>query len=88
VALFGDWQETYSGSAVAGTVPTPTGSISKVVSGHVHDIQFGTRPTIWLTDNIAFQGQFSGQWESNNNLSSAFGGLGKSGWLGYLTLAR
>ena len=82
VALFGDWQETYSGSAVAGTVPTPTGSIGKVVSGHVHDIQFGTRPTIWLTDNIAFQGQFSGQWESNNNLSSAFGGLGRSGWLG------
>jgi maltoporin len=79
VALFGDWEETYNGSAVGGVDNLGN---SKVVSGHVHDIQFGTRPTVWLTDNIALQGQFSGNWESNNINGSGYAGFGKPGWLG------
>jgi hypothetical protein len=55
--------------------------VSKVVSGRVHDVQFGTRPAFWLADNIALQGQFSAQYESNNNIAG-YPGFGKSGWLG------
>jgi maltoporin len=93
VGLFGDWEETYSGYAVAGTVGpgigmggnvvnpgiTPT---NKVVSGLTHDVQFGTRPAIWFADNIALQGQFSAQYESNNTSGSGYPGFGKNGWLG------
>jgi maltoporin len=93
IGLFGDWEETYNGSAVGGTTGPGLGnglvqvapgaaSVSKVVSGHVHDIQFGTRPAIWITDNIAIQGQFSGNYESNNTNGSGFPGFGHNGWLG------
>jgi maltoporin len=93
VGLFGDWQETYNGSAVGGTTGPGLGnglnevapgalSVSKVVSGHVHDVQFGMRPAVWITDNIAIQGQFSGNYESNNTNGSGFPGFGHSGWLG------
>jgi hypothetical protein len=41
VALFGDGKKPIMVRRSLGTEPTPTGSISKVVSGHVHDIQFG-----------------------------------------------
>jgi maltoporin len=93
VALFGDWQETYSGSAAGGTTGPGIGAggnvvdpgaatVSRVVSGHVHDVQFGMRPAIWLADNIAIQGQFSGNYESNNINGSGYPGFGKSGWLG------
>jgi maltoporin len=92
VGLFGDWEESYSGFAFGGTtgpglgqggnVVNPNeGIVSKVVSGRVHDFQFGARPAFWLADNIALQGQFSGQYESNNNIPG-FPGFGKSGWLG------
>ncbi len=92
VAFFGDWEDSYSGFAFGGTtgpglgqggnVVNPTEPIvSKVVSGHVHDVQFGTRPAFWVADNIALQGQFSGQYESNNNIAG-YPGFGKSGWLG------
>jgi maltoporin len=92
VALFGDWEESYSGFAFGGTtgpglgqggnvVNANEGIVSKVVSGRVHDFQFGTRPAVWLADNIAIQGQFSGQYESNNNIAG-YPGFGKSGWLG------
>ena len=94
VGLFADWEESYEGSAVGGTtgpgvgafggniVKPSEGIVSKVVSGHVHDVQFGTRPCFWLTDNIAIQGQFSGNYESNNRNGSGYPGFGKSGWLG------
>ncbi len=93
VALFGDWEESYFGSAIAGTTGPGIGIggnvvnpnepvINKVVSGRVHDFQFGTRPAIWFADNIALQGQFSGQYESNNTVGSGYPGFGKSGWLG------
>jgi maltoporin len=93
VGLFADWQEIYSGSAIGGTTGPGIGAggvvvspntpvVSKIVSGHVHDIQFGARPAFWLSDNIAIQGQFSGSWESNNINGSGFPGFGKSGWLG------
>jgi maltoporin len=93
VALFADWQESYSGSAVGGTTGPGIGNggnvvapnaptVTKIVSGRVHDVQFGMRPAIWVTDNIAIQGQFSGNWESNNDNGSGFKGFGKSGWLG------
>ena len=92
VGLFGDWEETYSGFAFGGTTGPGLGQggnvvnpnepiVSKIVSGHVHDIQFGARPAFWLADNIAIQGQFSGQWESNNNIPG-YPGFGKAGWLG------
>jgi LamB porin len=93
VALFGDWQEYYQGSAVAGqtgpgngvggAVVDPTAAfVNKIVSGRVHDFQFGTRPAIWFSDNLALQGQFSAQYESNNTNGSGFPGFGKNGWLG------
>jgi hypothetical protein len=93
LGLFGDWEETYSGFAVGGNsgpgvgiggnvVDPGAATVSKIVSGHVHDIQFGTRPAFWLTDNIAIQGQASGQWESNNTNGSGYPGFGHSGWLG------
>ena len=93
VGIFGDWQESYFGSAVGGQVGPGVAAVggavvdpsqpftNKVVSGHVHDVQFGTRPAIWLADNIAIQGQFGAQWESTNNVSG-FPGFGRSGWLG------
>ncbi|MBV8098843.1 MAG: carbohydrate porin [Verrucomicrobia bacterium] len=92
VAFFGDWEDSYSGFAFGGTTGPGLGQgnnvvnanepiVSKVVSGHVHDFQFGTRPAVWLADNIALQGQFSGQYESNNNIAG-YPGFGKSGWLG------
>jgi maltoporin len=93
VGLFGDWEESYAGSAVGGTVGPGIGNggnvvnanqaiQSKVVSGHVHDVQFGMRPAIWFSDNIALQGQFSGNYESNNTNGSGFPGFGHEGWLG------
>jgi maltoporin len=92
IGLFGDWEESYSGFAFGGTtgpglgqggnvVNANEGIVSKVVSGRVHDFQFGTRPAFWIADNIAIQGQFSGQYESNNNIPG-YPGFGKSGWLG------
>jgi maltoporin len=93
VGLFGDWEETYNGYAVGGNTGPGIGiggnvvdpgaaTVSKIVSGHVHDVQFGMRPAFWFADNIALQGQFSGQWESNNTNGSGYPGFGKSGWLG------
>jgi hypothetical protein len=93
IGLFADWEFSYNGSAVGGTTGPGIGvggnavapdaiPVSKIVSGHVHDVQFGMRPAIWLADNIAFQGQFGAQWESNNNQGSGYPGFGKSGWLG------
>jgi maltoporin len=93
VGIFGDWQEYYGGSAVGGQVGPGIAQvggnvvnanqpfINKVASGRVHDVQFGARPAVWLADNIAIQGQFGAQWESNNN-QSGYPGFGKSGWLG------
>lgn len=92
VAFFGDWEDSYSGFAFGGTTGPGLGQggnvvnpneaiVSKVVSGHVHDVQFGTRPAFWIADNIALQGQFSAQYESNNNIAG-YPGFGKSGWLG------
>ena len=93
IGIFGDWQEYYGGSAVGGQVGPGIAQVggnvvepnqpfvNKVVSGRVHDVQFGARPAVWLADNIAIQGQFGAQWESNNN-QSGFPGFGKSGWLG------
>jgi maltoporin len=92
VAFFGDCEDSYSGFAFGGTTGPGLGQggnvvnpnepiVSKVVSGHVHDVQFGTRPAFWVADNIALQGQFSGQYESNNNIAG-YPGFGKSGWLG------
>jgi maltoporin len=93
VGIFGDWQEYYGGSAVGGQVGPGIAQVGgnvvepnqpfvdKVASGRVHDVQFGARPAVWLADNIAIQGQFGAQWESNNN-QSGFPGFGKSGWLG------
>ena len=92
VAFFGDWEDSYSGFAFGGTTGPGLGQgnnvvnsnepiVSKVVSGHVHDVQFGTRPAFWVADNIALQGQFSAQYESNNNIAG-YPGFGKAGWLG------
>jgi hypothetical protein len=96
LGLWANWQETYNGSAVGGTTGPGLGTggnvvnpsepvVNKIVTGHVHDIDFGIRPAIWLADNIALQGQFAGMWESNQDNSDASGtpGFGaKHGWLG------
>jgi maltoporin len=93
VALFGDWEESYNGYAtggqtgpgvgLGGNVVDPSEAVvNKIVSGHVHNVQFGTRPAIWFADNLALQGQFSAQYESNNSNGSGYPGFGKSGWLG------
>jgi maltoporin len=92
VGLFGDWEDSYNGFAYGGSTGTGLGQggnevnpnaniVTKVVSGHVHDFQFGTRPAIWLADNIAIQGQAGAQWESSNNIPG-YPGFGHSGWLG------
>jgi maltoporin len=94
VGLWADWNESYNGSAVAGTVGPGVGLggnvanpnvpiSSKIASGHTHWVEFGTRPAIWIADNIAIQGQFSGTYESNTTGgASGFPGFGHSGWLG------
>jgi maltoporin len=99
IGMWANWQETYGGSAVGGTTgPGPGGSdaggnvinpnvvpVSKIVTGHVHDVDFGIRPAFWIADNIALQGQFAGMYESNQDNSDASGtpGFGaKHGWLG------
>jgi maltoporin len=94
VGIFGDWQESYFGSPVVGTVGPGIAGVGgnvvnpnivpslKTVSGHVHDVQFGARPAIWFADNLALQGQFGGQYESNNANGSGFPGFGRSGWMG------
>jgi LamB porin len=57
--------------------------VNKIISGRVHDVDFGMRPAVWLTDNIAIQGSFAGLWESNSGANgSGYPGFGKSGWLG------
>jgi maltoporin len=93
VGLFGDWEESYNGYAIGGASGPGIGlggnvvapgatAVSKIVSGHVHDVQFGARPAIWFADNLAFQGQFGAQYESNNRQGSGYPGFGHSGWLG------
>jgi maltoporin len=94
VALWANWNENYGGSAVGGTtgpgvgiggnVVNPNEPVtSKIASGRTHWVDFGTRPAVWIADNIAIQGQFSGVYESNTtNGASGFPGFGKSGWLG------
>jgi maltoporin len=94
VALWGNWNESYNGSAVGGftgpgvgiggnVVDSSAASVSKVASGHTHWVDFGTRPAFWIADNIAIQGQFSGVYESNTtNGASGYPGFGKAGWLG------
>jgi LamB porin len=93
VGIFGDWQEYYGGSAVSGDVGPGIGLggavvnpnqpvVPKVVSGLVHDFQFGARPAIWFADNLALQGQFGAQYESNNTNGTGYPGFGKNGWLG------
>jgi maltoporin len=94
VGLWANWNESYNGSAVGGSTGPGIGNtgnvvspntpiVSKIASGRVHWVDFGTRPAFWITDNIALQGSFAGVYESNNlNGASGFPGFGKSGWLG------
>jgi maltoporin len=100
VGLWANWQFDYRGSALFGDRGPGLGAggnevapdapvVSKIVSGHVHTIDFGTRPAIWLSDNIALQGQFAGLWESNNNFNAnntgdaGLPGFGvRHGWMG------
>jgi hypothetical protein len=94
IGAWANWQDSYNGSAVAGTTGPGIGNggnvvnpdepvVHTIVSGHAHTVDFGIRPAIWITDNIAFQGQFAGQYESNNFNGSGFPGFGaRHGWLG------
>jgi len=94
IGFWGNWQESFNGSAVAGFTGPGIGNggnvvnpgqplVSKIASGHAHTFDVGIRPAIWLTDNIAFQGQFSAEYESNNFNGSTFPGFGaRHGWLG------
>lgn len=93
VGLFGDWEKSYNGYAFGGTTGPGIGVgnnivapgapvVDKIVSGQVQDVQFGARPAIWFADNLAFQGQFGAQYESNNRQGSGYPGFGHSGWLG------
>jgi maltoporin len=93
LGLWANWEDSYSGSAVGGSTGTGLGNggvvvdptepvVSKIVSGHVHDVDFGMRPAFWVADNIALQGQFAGEYESNNTNGSGYPGFGKHGWLG------
>jgi maltoporin len=100
LGMWANWQETYAGSALFGDTGPGLGAggnevkpgapiVGKIVSGHVHDIDFGIRPAFWIADNIAIQGQFAGLWESNNNFNvnntgaAGLPGFGeRHGWLG------
>jgi maltoporin len=100
IGAWANWQFTYAGSALAGDTGPGLGAggnevapgapiVSRIVSGHVHDIDFGIRPAFWLADNIAIQGQFAGLWESNNNFNvnntgaAGLPGFGvRHGWMG------
>jgi maltoporin len=63
IGLFGDWQHSDAGTFLASN---PGQSETKIISGVTNDLQGGIRPAFWLADNIALQGQFSAQYESNN----------------------
>jgi maltoporin len=100
IGAWANWQFNYQGSALAGDTGPGLGAggnevspgapiVSKIVSGHVHTIDFGIRPAFWIADNIAIQGQFAGLWESNNNFNvnntgeAGLPGFGtRHGWLG------
>jgi maltoporin len=95
VGLWANWEDTYSGSAIGGTTGPGSGAgdvvvkpnepvVSHIISGHVHDIDFGMRPAVWVADNIAIQGSFAGIWESNQGSNGIdYPGFNeKHGWMG------
>jgi maltoporin len=104
LATWANWQETYAGSAIAGDTGPGLGAggnevapgapiVTKIVSGHVHDVDFGIRPAFWIADNIAIQGDAAGMWESNNNFNvnntgtAGLPGFGeRHGWLGVFSV--
>jgi sucrose porin len=69
--------------SVFSTTTLQPSTVSRIASGRTHWFDIGTRPAVWVADNVAIQGQFSGVYESNDtNGSSGFPGFGKNGWLG------
>ena len=71
VGLWANWEETYGGSAIGGNTGPGVGTggnvvnpaepvTSHIMTGRVHDIDFGLRPAVWIADNIAIQGSFAG----------------------------
>jgi maltoporin len=84
IGLFGDWQYSDAGTFLA-TAGSPVGATNfKVLPGVTNDLQGGIRPAIWFSDNIAFQGQASVQYESNDRAPSTYGlpASGRPGTLG------
>jgi maltoporin len=83
IGLFGDWQYSDAGTFLA-TSSTSSSSNFKVLPGVTNDLQGGIRPAIWLSDNIALQGQASVQYESNDRAPSTYGlpASGRPGTLG------
>jgi maltoporin len=97
VGLWANWNESYNGSAVGGSTGPGIGNggnvvapganvVSKIITGHTHWVDFGTRPAFWITDNIAIQGDAAGVYESNDTAASGYPGFGKPGWLGVFSL--
>jgi maltoporin len=60
---------------------------TKIVSGNRNMIAYGIRPVVWLTDNIAIQGQAWGAWEDNNRSGSGTTSFGRGGNIGVFTIA-
>jgi maltoporin len=94
LGLWANWEHTFDGSAIGGSTGPGVGAggnvvnpsepvVSKIGTGQVHDVDFGTRPAFWITDNIAIQGQAAGLWESNPGANGiGYPGFNKSGWMG------
>jgi maltoporin len=100
LGMWANWQFNYAGSALAGSTGPGLGAggvevapnapvVNRIVSGHVHTVDFGIRPAFWIADNIALQGQFAGLYESNNNFNvnntgtAGLPGFGvRHGWMG------
>jgi hypothetical protein len=83
IGFFGDWQHSDAGTFLA-TSDTSSSTNFKILSGVTNDLQGGIRPAFWFSDNLALQGQFGVQYESNNRAAAAYGlpAAGRPGTLG------
>jgi len=79
IGFFGDWQHSDAGTFLASVPNTPD---FKVISGVTNDVQGGIRPALWFSDNLAFQGQFGAQYESNNRATPGIPEYGRPGTIG------
>jgi maltoporin len=84
MCLWGFWNLSDQGFQQVGV---DSHGVTKIVSGNRNLIEYGIRPVVWLTDNIAIQGQAWGGWEDNNRNGSGTTSFGRGGNIGVFTIA-